>query len=39
MAPLKKVLSHMANIDQKNGLIKMRELASKRLDLTGQSAL
>ena len=38
-APLKKVLSHMANIDQKNGLIKMWELASKRLDLMGQSAL
>ena len=38
-APLKKVLSHMANMDQKNGLIKMWELASKRLDLMGQSAL
>ena len=38
-APLKKVLNHMANIDQKNGLIKMWELASKRLDLMAQSAL
>ena len=38
-APLKKVLSHMANIDQKNGLINMWELASKKPDLTGQSAL
>ena len=38
-APLKKVLSHMANIDQKNGLIKMWELASKKPDLMGQSAL
>ena len=38
-APLKKVLSHMTNIDQKNGLIKMWELASKKPDLTGQSAL
>ena len=38
-APLKKVLSHMANMDQKNGIIKMWELASKRLDLMGQSAL
>ena len=28
-APLKKVLSHMANIDQKKGLIKMWELANK----------
>ena len=38
-APLKKVLSHMANIDQKNGLIKMWELVSKKPDLMGQSAL
>ena len=38
-APLKKVLSHMANIDQKNGLIKMLELARKKPDLMGQSAL
>ena len=38
-APLKKVLSHMANIDQKNGLIKMWELARKKPDLMGQSAL
>ena len=28
-APLKKVPSHMANIDQKNGVIKMWELANK----------
>ena len=38
-APLKKVLSYMANIDQKNGLIKMWELASKKPDLMGQSAM
>ena len=28
-APLEKVLNHMADIDQKNGLIKMWELANK----------
>ena len=38
-APLKKVLSHMANMDQKNGLIKMWQLASKRIDLMDQTAL
>ena len=38
-APLKKVLSHMAKIDQKNGLIKMRALANKKPDLKGQSTL
>ena len=38
-APLKRVMNHLANIDQKNGLIKMWELASKRLDLMAQSAL
>ena len=38
-APLKKVLSHMANIDQKNGLIKMWVLHNKKPDLKGQSAL
>ena len=38
-APLKKVLSHMAKIDKKNGLITIWELASKKPDLMGQSAL
>ena len=38
-APLKKVLSHMTKIDEKNGLIKIWELANKKPDLKGQSGL
>ena len=37
--PLQKVLSHMAKIDQKNGLIKIWELANEKPDLMSQSAL